>query len=59
LAATDGRLEVVTEVISQIRLVKYNAWESKFLTKMVESRKKELQVLRQRFAASVLQGVVM
>lgn len=68
LAAADGRLTLATEVISQVRIVKYFAWESKFLEKMDQTRKRELDALWRRaltmivgqgfmFGAPVLVGV--
>lgn len=58
MAATDVRLEAVTEIIAHVKLIKFNAWESKFLDRMAITRNKELHVLAQRFATNVLQNVV-
>ncbi|GAA5922614.1 uncharacterized protein JCM15063_003362 [Sporobolomyces koalae] len=59
LAAADTRLTLATEVISQIRIVKYFAWENKFLEKMEVSRKKELGALWRRAMAMVLGQTLM
>ena len=50
-AAVDKRLEAVTEVIGHIKLIKFNAWESKFFDRMLGTRKVELHNLAQLFAA--------
>nr|XP_018261799.1 ATP-binding cassette transporter [Kwoniella dejecticola CBS 10117]OBR83957.1 ATP-binding cassette transporter [Kwoniella dejecticola CBS 10117] len=54
MAATDARLETVTEVIAHIKLIKFNAWEDKFFERMGLTRKKELGVLAHRFATTTL-----
>ncbi|KAK6910984.1 hypothetical protein I203_105019 [Kwoniella mangroviensis CBS 8507] len=54
MAATDARLESVTEVIAHIKLIKFNAWEDKFFERMGITRKKELAVLALRFATTTL-----
>nr|XP_019045027.1 ATP-binding cassette transporter [Kwoniella bestiolae CBS 10118]OCF23957.1 ATP-binding cassette transporter [Kwoniella bestiolae CBS 10118] len=54
MAATDARLESVTEVIAHIKLIKFNAWEDKFFERMGITRKKELGVLALRFATTTL-----
>ena len=50
MAATDARLETVTEAIAHIKLIKFNAWEDKFFDRMSVARHRELHVLAQRFA---------
>ncbi|CAK9784394.1 unnamed protein product [Cutaneotrichosporon oleaginosum] len=57
LSATDKRLDAVTEVISYIKLIKYNSWQAKFLERMGETRKAELGALAQRFAMISLSNV--
>ncbi|WWD19355.1 hypothetical protein CI109_103814 [Kwoniella shandongensis] len=54
MSATDARLESITEVIAHIKLIKFNAWEGKFLDRMGDTRSHELYVLAQRFAVSTL-----
>jgi ABC-type multidrug transport system fused ATPase/permease subunit len=58
MAATDARLETVTEIIAHVKLIKFNAWESKFLERMAATRNHELAVLAQRFATTVLFNLV-
>ena len=58
MAATDARLEAVTEVIAHVKLIKFNAWESKFFDRMAITRRRELQVLAQRFATEVFLNLV-
>jgi ABC-type multidrug transport system fused ATPase/permease subunit len=58
MAATDARLESVTEVIAHVKLIKFNAWESKFIERMAATRKTELAILAQRFATTVLSNLV-
>ena len=58
MAATDARLEAVTELISHVKLIKFNAWESKFLDRMAGVRANELAVLSRRFATTVLFNLV-
>ncbi|BGO93853.1 hypothetical protein NBRC10512_004641 [Rhodotorula toruloides] len=48
LAAADQRLELTTEVIGQVRVVKFFAWERKFLEMMDATRKKELSAIWKR-----------
>ncbi|GMK57331.1 hypothetical protein CspeluHIS016_0401650 [Cutaneotrichosporon spelunceum] len=58
MSATDKRLEAVTEVISYIKLIKYNSWQSKFLDRMGGARKDELNALAKRFAIMSLSNVL-
>jgi ABC-type multidrug transport system fused ATPase/permease subunit len=58
MAATDARLETVTEAIAHIKLIKFNAWESKFFDRMGATRKQELQALLRKFAISTVQQVL-
>ncbi|GJN92324.1 hypothetical protein Rhopal_005354-T1 [Rhodotorula paludigena] len=48
LHAADQRLELTTEVIGQVRIVKFFAWERKFLEKMEVTRRKELRAIWKR-----------
>ncbi|WVQ75171.1 hypothetical protein IAR50_004781 [Cryptococcus sp. DSM 104548] len=54
MAATDKRLESVTEVIAYIKLIKINAWEGKFYERMDKTRKAELHALGYRFMVTIL-----
>jgi ABC-type multidrug transport system fused ATPase/permease subunit len=58
MAATDERLDAVTEVISFIKLIKYNSWQDKFLERMEGTRKRELRVLAQQFGLLVLSNII-
>ncbi|ORX38217.1 ABC transporter type 1, transmembrane domain-containing protein [Kockovaella imperatae] len=58
MAAVDLRLEAVTEVIAHIKLIKFNAWETKFFDRMSTTRTKELYYLAQRFGVSCLSNVL-
>lgn len=55
LVATDARLNLATEVLAAIRLVKFNAWEGRFFDKMQKTRKTELKLLARRFVVWTLQ----
>ncbi|CED84845.1 Multidrug resistance-associated protein/mitoxantrone resistance protein, ABC superfamily [Phaffia rhodozyma] len=57
LLATDARLDLATEVLSSIRLVKFNGWEDRFFARMKDTRQAELKLIRQRFIVWMLQGV--
>ncbi|GAA6015204.1 hypothetical protein JCM11491_000503 [Sporobolomyces phaffii] len=59
LAAADARLTLATEVIGQVRIVKYFAWESKFLEKMDQTRKRELTALWKRALTMVVSQSLM
>ncbi|GAA6009491.1 hypothetical protein JCM10207_003801 [Rhodosporidiobolus poonsookiae] len=56
LAAADQRLTLTTEIISQVRIVKYFAWERKFLEKMDAVRQKELGALWRRALMTTFGG---
>ncbi|ORY36010.1 P-loop containing nucleoside triphosphate hydrolase protein, partial [Rhizoclosmatium globosum] len=45
MAAKDGRTNVVNEVLQGIRIIKYFAWEKKFLEKINQARDKEMRTL--------------
>ena len=61
LAATDARINTTNEVLSNIRIIKYFAWEQRFMGLVNEKRKTELKHLRRRYtwwavAATVWSG---
>jgi ABC-type multidrug transport system fused ATPase/permease subunit len=58
MEATDARLDSVTEIISHVKLIKFNAWETKFFDRMADKRRHELKMLAQRFAVNVMFQVV-
>ncbi|KAK2019864.1 ABC transporter [Colletotrichum eremochloae] len=49
LAATDKRINVTNEVLQNIRIIKYFAWEAKFGRIVDEKRAAELKALRSRY----------
>ncbi|GFF97593.1 ATP-dependent bile acid permease [Aspergillus udagawae] len=61
LAGTDARIHATNEVLQNIRIVKYFAWEQRFQDIIDEKRRAELKSLRKRyilwsFAATVWYG---
>ena len=62
MAATDARIHTTNEVLQNIRIIKYFAWEQRFSALVDEKRKVELRALRNRyilwtFAATVWFGI--
>ena len=49
LAATDARIHTTNEVLTNIRIIKYFAWEQRFLGIVDEKRVVELRELRNRY----------
>ncbi|KAL9054752.1 MAG: hypothetical protein Q9162_003950 [Coniocarpon cinnabarinum] len=49
LAATDARIHTTNEVLSNIRIIKYFAWERRFMNSVGEKRATELTNLRRRY----------
>ncbi|KAK3069805.1 Transporter of the ATP-binding cassette (ABC), partial [Teratosphaeriaceae sp. CCFEE 6253] len=49
LAATDARINTTNEVLTNIRIIKYFAWEHRFLATVDEKRVIELKQLRNRY----------
>ncbi|KIH87842.1 hypothetical protein SPBR_04542 [Sporothrix brasiliensis 5110] len=49
MAATDKRIHATNEILQNIRIVKYFAWELRFGNIVDEKRRAELQALRQRY----------
>ena len=49
LAATDARIHVTNEVLNNIRIIKYFAWEQRFIGLVNEKRHAELANLRRRY----------
>ncbi|KAK5111256.1 hypothetical protein LTR62_005284 [Meristemomyces frigidus] len=49
LAATDARIHTTNEVLTNIRIIKYFAWEQRFLATVDEKRVIELRYLRNRY----------
>lgn len=62
MAATDGRIHVTNEVLQNIRIIKYFAWEQRFACQVNEKRQAELSALWRKYilwgsAATVWSGV--
>ncbi|PKS07256.1 hypothetical protein jhhlp_005858, partial [Lomentospora prolificans] len=49
LSATDKRMNVTNEVLQNIRIIKFFAWESRFSSIVDEKRAAELKALRSRY----------
>ncbi|KAF7589950.1 hypothetical protein BBP40_003489 [Aspergillus hancockii] len=49
LAATDSRINATNEILQNIRIIKYFAWEQRFEDTVNEKRKAELKALRYRY----------
>ena len=49
MAATDKRIHSTNEVLQNIRIIKYFAWEQRFITEVNEKRRAELQALRWKY----------
>ncbi|KAK5993924.1 ABC transporter 7 [Cladobotryum mycophilum] len=49
MSATDKRINVTNEILQNIRIIKYFAWEKRFSTIVDEKRQAELLALRSRF----------
>ena len=62
MAATDARIHTTNEVLQNIRIIKYFAWEQRFSAVVDEKRRVELRALRNKyilwtFAAMVWFGI--
>ena len=49
MAATDRRIHATNEVLQNIRIIKYFAWEQRFMNNVNEKRKAELRALWKRY----------
>lgn len=58
MAAADKRLGLATEVINNIKVVKFFAWESNFLKKMEALRREELNRLSRRVIITIAENMV-
>lgn len=58
MAAADRRLGLASEVINNIKVVKFFAWESNFLDKMQVLREAELNLLFKRFLVTIAENTV-
>ena len=58
MAATDGRIHVMNEVLQNIRIIKYFAWEDRFGFKVNEKRTIEIRAIRSRFVLWTFASVI-
>lgn len=58
LAATDARIHTTNEVLTNIRIIKYFAWEQRFLGLVDEKRTTELRYLRNRYIVWAMAATV-
>lgn len=58
LAATDARIHTTNEVLTNIRIIKYFAWEQRFLGAVDEKRALELVHLRNRYIIWALAATI-
>jgi ABC-type multidrug transport system fused ATPase/permease subunit len=49
LAATDARIHITNEVLTNIRIIKFFAWEQRFMAQVDDKRKAELKIIRDRY----------
>ena len=49
MAATDARIHSTNEVLQNIRIIKYFAWERRFADNVNEKRRAELKAIRKRY----------
>lgn len=49
LAVTDNRIHMTNEVLTNVRIIKYFAWEQRYEGIVGETRSKELRQLRNRY----------
>ncbi|RKF64499.1 ATP-dependent bile acid permease [Erysiphe neolycopersici] len=49
MTATDKRIETTNEVLQNIRVIKYFAWEQRFAKKINDKRHNEMKALRSKF----------
>ena len=58
MAATDARIHTTNEVLQNIRIIKYFAWEARFQQIVDEKRRAELKALRNRYIVWALSAMV-
>jgi ABC-type multidrug transport system fused ATPase/permease subunit len=49
LAATDGRIHITNEVLTNIRIIKFFAWEHRFMAQVDEKREAEIKAILRRY----------
>lgn len=55
---TDSRVQVVTEIMNVIRMVKLFGWEKKMDEKIAQKREEELYYQKKRLFLEILNGMV-
>ena len=50
MKAADGRINTTNEVLQNIKIIKYFAWEQRFFSNVNEKREEEIRALRFRFS---------
>jgi ABC-type multidrug transport system fused ATPase/permease subunit len=58
LAATDARIHTTNEVLTNIRIIKFFAWERRFMSLVNEKRSTELKHLRRRYTVWAIAATV-
>ena len=58
LAATDKRIDSTNEALQNIRIIKFFAWERRFISRIDEKRTTELKALRNRYILWTLASAV-
>ncbi|KAF2666079.1 bile acid-transporting ATPase [Microthyrium microscopicum] len=58
LQATDARIHITNEVLSNIRIIKFFAWEQKFMSKVDEKRNVEIKAIFRRYFVWACAGTV-
>lgn len=57
MQATDKRIHSTNEVLQNIRIIKFFAWEERFAQVVDESRTAELKALRRRYVLWAFAGI--
>lgn len=58
LAATDARISVTNEILTNIRVIKYFAWEQRFMSQVDEKRQVEIKKIFRRYLVWSLAGTI-
>ena len=58
MSATDKRVTILNEVLQSIRIIKFFAWEDRFLTIINEARRAELEFLKKRLYLWAAYGIL-
>ncbi|ORZ41439.1 hypothetical protein BCR44DRAFT_1457024 [Catenaria anguillulae PL171] len=58
MEASDARMSRINEMLLSIRMIKFNAWGSKFAQKVTDTREKELNCMRSYFLVQAFANAV-